>query len=199
MTVVIAAPIVLLQPVKQYVLTSPWISGLSFVTSFVLLLVLSFSETARHSHPINLLLLAGFTAAEGVLVGIISSQFNTLSVAMAVTITAGITVGLAVYALRTRTDFTTKGGLLVSLLLALILAGFLGIILRSPLLDVLISAGGAALFGAYIVFDVQMLAGGKHTSHQLSPDEYVAGAITIYLDIVNLFIYILRLVGERNN
>eukprot|EP00877_Chromochloris_zofingiensis_P014722 jgi/Chrzof1/9503/Cz04g05170.t1 len=118
---------------------------------------------------------------------------------MAVTITAGITVGLAVYALRTRTDFTTKGGLLVSLLLALILAGFLGIILRSPLLDVLISAGGAALFGAYIVFDVQMLAGGKHTSHQLSPDEYVAGAITIYLDIVNLFIYILRLVGERNN
>ena len=56
---------------------------------------------------------------------------------------------------------------------------------------------GAALFGVYIVHDVQLIAGGAHTSVQLSPDEYVAGAIAVYLDVINLFIYILQLLNDR--
>jgi FtsH-binding integral membrane protein len=149
--------------------------------SLVSILVLSFSESARHSHPTNLILLAVFTAAEGVLIGNISAQYKIASVALAVIITAGVTLGLTVYAMRTKKDFTMQGGLLLTLLLTLIFTSLVGVFIRSPVFDLLIAGGGALLFGAYIVFDVQMLAGGKHTTHQLSPDDYVVGAITIYL------------------
>ncbi len=53
-----------------------------------------------------------------------------------------------------------------------------------------ISAGGALLFSVYLVFDIQLLMGSG--THALSPDEYVYGALALYLDVLNLFLYILR-------
>lgn len=49
----------------------------------------------------------------------------------------------------------------------------------------------------YIAYDVQCLLGGEH-KYAVSPDEYVLGAIAIYLDIINLFMHILRLLNEAN-
>lgn len=69
--------------------------------------------------------------------------------------------------------------MLFTALFTLIMVGFLGAVFRSPALQLLLAGGGALLFGFYIVFDVQMLAGGKHTAVQLSTDEYVIGAIQV--------------------
>lgn len=50
---------------------------------------------------------------------------------------------------------------------------------------------------AFIVHDVQLLAGGKHAhSVALSPDDYIVGAITVYLDVVNLFVHLLQIISE---
>lgn len=197
LTVAIAAPMVLSAPVKGFVSRNPWVVGLSSLGSLALILVLSFSEKARHSHPTNLVLLGAFTALEGVVVGAISAQYRLSVVALAVLITAGVSGALAAYAMHTKTDYTAKGGMLVTALVALILTGFVAAFTHSKGLDALIAGGGALLFGFYIVFDVQLLVGGHHTRFQLSPDDYVAGAIALYLDIINLFIYILRLLGDR--
>ena len=143
------------------------------------------------------MLLAAFTALEGVVVGAIAASYSLPTVALAVAITAGVTGGLAAYAARTKTDYTAQGGLLFSALLALIFTGLVGAFTRSAALDLLIAGGGALLFSAYIVFDLQMLMGGAHTRFQLSPDDYVAGTIALYLDVINLFIYILRLLGSE--
>ena len=168
------------------------------LASFVLLLVLSFSESARHSHPTNLFLLAGFTAAEGVLVGAITSQYQMQAILLAVALTALITVGLTVYAMQTKRDFTMQGGLLLTLLLTLVFTGLFAAFTHSPVMHLLLGGLGALLFGAYIVYDVQMLAGNgnKQTAMQLSPDEYVVGAIQVYLDVVNLFLHLLRFISE---
>ena len=58
---------------------------------------------------------------------------------------------------------------------------------------------GAALFGLYLVFDTQMMMGGNH-KYALSPEEYIFAALNLYLDIVNLFLYILSILneGKRN-
>ena len=51
-----------------------------------------------------------------------------------------------------------------------------------------------ALFSCYIVWDVQMIVGGKHQrANQFGPDDYIIAAIALYLDIVNLFLYLLEL------
>ena len=49
---------------------------------------------------------------------------------------------------------------------------------------------GAMIFVGYILYDTSLIM------HHLGPDDYIVGAVTLYLDIINLFFYLLRLFGE---
>ena len=53
---------------------------------------------------------------------------------------------------------------------------------------------GALIFSLYIVYDTQLMMGGKH-KYALSPEEYIFAALNLYLDIINLFRYVLIIVG----
>jgi FtsH-binding integral membrane protein len=141
-----------------------------------------------------LIVLLLFTACEAVLVGTISAMYDTQVVLIAAVMTVGITACLTLYALQTKRDFTAAGGILFSLLFALIAAGILSIFFHSKVVNIAISGIGAAVFACYIVFDVQLMMGGGQYS--IEPDEYVFAAINIYLDIINLFLYLLRLLQE---
>ena len=55
-------------------------------------------------------------------------------------------------------------------------------------------SAGALVFSLYIVYDTQLMMGGKH-KYSLSPEEYVFAALSLYLDIINLFLYILMIIG----
>jgi len=153
---------------------------------------LSFSESARRSHPTNLILLTGFTLAEAVVVGAITAQYNTDVVLLALGITAAVSAGLTAYALQTKVDFTTAGGVLFSVLLTLCMTAFAAALFPTSGLRLAVACGGALLFSAYIVHDVQLVASGQHEV-RLSPDEYVPAAINIYLDVINLFLHLLQL------
>ena len=59
-----------------------------------------------------------------------------------------------------------------------------------------IGAAGASIFSVYLIIDTQMIMGGHH-KYKLSPEEYVMAAIAIYLDILNIFLYILKIVGQK--
>lgn len=47
----------------------------------------------------------------------------------------------------------------------------------------------------YLVFDTQLILGGKHRKYQVSPEEYVFAALNLYLDVVSLFLLLLQLIG----
>ena len=68
----------------------------------------------------------------------------------------------------------------------LLLGGLMQIFIQSTTLELVISIGGALLFCLFIVFDTQLIM------HTLSPEEYILATINIYLDIINLFLHILR-------
>merc|ERR1712107_958656 len=57
---------------------------------------------------------------------------------------------------------------------------------------------GAIIFSLYIVFDTQMMMGGNH-KYSLDPEEYVFAALNLYLDIINLFLYILQIIGASRD
>jgi len=61
------------------------------------------------------------------------------------------------------------------------------IFIKSEELEFVISLGGALLFCGFIIFDTHMIM------HKLSPEEYILASINLYLDIINLFLYILRI------
>jgi len=54
---------------------------------------------------------------------------------------------------------------------------------------------GACIFGIYIVIDVQMIEGKKRDKYEL--DDYIGASMNLYLDVINLFIYILELFGKK--
>ena len=70
--------------------------------------------------------------------------------------------------------------------------------LRIPALELAYCAAGAILFCFFIVHDTQKVVGGEHRSQrQLDSRDWALGAMTLYIDILNLFYFMLRLLGER--
>lgn len=106
-----------------------------------------------------------------------------------------IVVALTLYALFTRSDFTTGWAILVGIIAPLIMFGIFAWISWIPVLHSLYCALGAALFGIYLVIDTQLIAGGGR--YELSMDDYIAGALLLYIDIVQIFLYILSILGNN--
>jgi FtsH-binding integral membrane protein len=65
-----------------------------------------------------------------------------------------------------------------------------------PYNDMLYGLVGACLFSFYLAHHTKLLVGGKHAKYQMNEKDYVFAAMTLYNDIINIFIYMLRLMGE---
>merc|ERR1719412_1425961 len=131
------------------------------------------------------------------MLGAACSTYEADSVLMAVGICAIIVLGLTIFALQTKLDFTMLNGLLFVLLLCLLIFGIFCAIFQDAILNVVYASLGAVIFSCYIVVDTQLMMGGKH-KYSLDPEEYVFASLNLYLDIINLFLMILSLVGDRN-
>jgi len=182
-------------PLKAYVSQNMWPVYVAFPATFGSMIGLICCGDLHRRFPHNYCLLGVFTLAESYLVGVCTLAYDTQTVLLAVAITGVITVGLVAYAFQTKYDFTTMGGVLISALFGLIAFSFVLMFLPyNKIVNVAFSAVGAFLFSCYLVVDVQMLMEGKRI--QLSPDDYVLAAMNLYLDILNLFLYILQILGE---
>lgn len=193
-TAISAVAFISVPSVKGFVAANTWTLFVSMGLSIVLVLVLACSEQARRSHPTNLILLFAFTACQALLVGASCATFDASVVVLAMAITATVVAGLVLFTLQTKTDLTSMGGVLYSLCLTLLAAGIMQMIFHASWLHTMICAGGAALFSVYLIFDLQLIMGNGQLA--LSPDEYVLATLNIYLDVINIFLYILQLVAD---
>lgn len=196
-TVAVSAVFILSPAANLYVRHNPWTFWVAFGVSLSLILGLSCSETARRRHPYNLIMLFTFTVCEAFLIGTVTAMYDTDVVLLAAAITTGVTLALSLYAMQTKYDFTTSGGVLMGVLMALIFASILSLFWHTKVLNIVISAVGAILFSCYLVFDIQLMMGGH--KYQISTDEYVFGALQLYLDVINLFLYILQLLNSSRD
>ncbi|MEW5302843.1 MAG: hypothetical protein WDW38_004048 [Sanguina aurantia] len=195
-TVGVTAAFMFNPPVKDYVLSNPWALWTPVVLSLLLVLFMAFSESARRTHPWNLLLLGAFTLCESIMIATISATIDTHTVMLAAGITAAVVLSLTLFTFQTKIDFTVGSGMLFSLFMVLLGASIGQMFLHLPGLQLAISAGGAMLFSMYLVFDIQMLMGGN--KYAISPDEHVFAALNLYLDILNIFLYILQILNQMN-
>jgi len=152
-------------------------------------LIMALSVKSRET-PTNYILLALFTLCESILVGTIVTMYEVSVVIEAFVLTAAVTVALTVYTFQSKKDFSSWGAGLFSVLWVLIIAGFMQMFLQSELLDMAMAVGGAVLFSLFIIFDTHMIM------HKVSPEEYIHASVSLYLDIINLFLHILRILGE---
>jgi len=188
-----------IKPVGEFARENTWLMWVAMVVSFALLITLACCESVRRKSPQNLIFLGLFTAAEGWLVGMICSTYQVTEVLIAVAVTAGVVLALTLFAMQTKIDFTAWGGALLAVLVVFVLAGLIAVFFKETRTVRLVYASiGAIIFSLYIIFDTQMMLGGKH-KYALDPEEYVFASLNLYLDIINLFLYLLQIIGAARN
>nr|CAI5839935.1 unnamed protein product [Callosobruchus analis] len=90
------------------------------------------------------------------------------------------------------------GGVLFVAALILFLFGIIAIFIRSNIVNLIYASLGALIFSVYLVYDTQLMMGGKH-KYSISPEEYIFAAINIYIDIVNIFMFVLQIIGHTRD
>ena len=115
-------------------------------------------------------------------------------------VTAGTFGAMAVYGYFTKSDLSSWGKLLIMAVIGLIIAGVVNIFLRSSLMDLVISVVGVLIFVGLTAYDSQkikrmlmMQADMGETAQKVA----LMGALSLYLDFINLFLYLLRLFGRE--
>tara|TARA_B100001094_G_C17540859_1_gene489082 strand:- start:50 stop:445 length:396 start_codon:yes stop_codon:yes gene_type:complete len=129
------------------------------------------------------------------MLGYVGVFYDTNTLLLGGITTVSITTGLSIYAIQTKYDYTTFGNILIVLFLGLLVFMMLVGFVNSPLLNILYSTGGAVVFSFYIIYDTQLIVGGKNRMIQYTENDYVIAAIGLYIDIINLFLYILELLN----
>eukprot|EP00933_Yihiella_yeosuensis_P023357 TRINITY_DN18184_c0_g1_i1.p1 TRINITY_DN18184_c0_g1~~TRINITY_DN18184_c0_g1_i1.p1 ORF type:complete len:248 (-),score=35.05 TRINITY_DN18184_c0_g1_i1:363-1106(-) len=148
-------------------------------------------------HPWNIMILALFTSLESVSLGFFCAMYEVSSVLLCFGATAVIVACLTVFSVTTKVDVTSMGRYLATASLGLFFFGLAGLWMGVQSLQMLYACGGALLMSGYIVYDTQLIAGGKHQTKRFSIDDYVLAALSLYLDLVRLFMFILRILGKR--
>ncbi|XP_050351779.1 protein lifeguard 1-like isoform X2 [Nymphalis io] len=182
------------EPTKVFVRNNSYLFWIAFIVLFVCLIAMACCTEVRRQTPVNFIFLFIFTCAQSFLLGVASSVYNTSEVMIAVGITAAVCLALTLFAFQTKFDFTVMGGALVAATMILLVFGILAIIFRSNVLNLVYAAVGALIFSLYLVYDTQLMMGGKH-KYSISPEEYIFAALNLYLDIVNIFLFILTIIG----
>jgi FtsH-binding integral membrane protein len=187
---------ILNENIKLYIQTHPWLLYTAVGLSIVVLFTLTCFESIRRKHPTGLILLGLFTLCEAYVIGCISSFFDIDDVIIAIGITATIIIALTLFAFQTKIDFTVYTGVLLCITVGLLIFGFLQIWFRSQILHILYATLGAIVFSCYLVIDTQRLLGNKRLT--IGIDDAIFAALQLYLDIINIFLFILQLCGGRN-
>jgi FtsH-binding integral membrane protein len=157
---------------------------------------LFFALRARDAFPANIGLVLLFTFAEGVLLSPLLYVYGQQQPGL-ITQAAMLTIGafgiLTAYAFVSRRDFSAWGSFFMVGLFVLIGVSVLNLFFKNPAMDLWLAGITVLVFSGLLVFDTWRLR------NTYGPDEYVGAAVNIYLDLLNLFLGLLRVLGGRRD
>ena len=148
----------------------------------------------RKSYPANLAFLSGFTLLEAYSISVVTSFYESRVVVQALLLTLGIFVALTLFACQTKYDFTNWMPYLFGALSFMILFGFVAVFIPfNSTIELIYGGLGALIFSGYILVDTQLVMRHYHV------EEEIAAAISLYLDVLNLFLSILRILNAQSD
>ncbi|MGQ9805633.1 MAG: Bax inhibitor-1/YccA family protein [Chlorobiales bacterium] len=141
-----------------------------------------------------------YSALNGLTLGAIFLVYSLGSIAGVFLITAGTFGVMSLYGITTKTDLTKIGNLLFMALIGIVIAGLVNIFIGSSMLSLIISVIGVVIFTGLTAYDAQRI---KEMSALALDGESegkiaVMGALSLYLNFINLFLSLLRLFGSRD-
>ena len=159
-------------------------------------LVIAFSPVAaRASTAVAGAMFFVYAALTGLTFSVIFLVYTSSSIASTFLITAGAFAGLSVFGAVTRRDLSGVGRFAIFALIGLIIASVVNFFLASTALMWLTTFAGVAIFAALTAYDTQKLK--ALYAAGVGGNLALRGALTLYLDFINMFLFLLRLFGRR--
>jgi FtsH-binding integral membrane protein len=172
------------------VVQHPWITALCWLAPLFL------ASRKKTDFPMNIGLVFLFNVVIGVSISPILFYYGRTQpgvIGQAAVLTIGAFGILTLYAFVSRRDFSPWGSFLMVGLWVLIATSLLSLLFQNAAVGLWLAAVTVLLFSGLLVFDTWRLR------NFYGPDEYVGAAVQIYLDLLNMFLAILRLTGSRRN
>jgi hypothetical protein len=145
-------------------------------------------------------LYVAYSLLTGVTLSVIFAAFELPSIVSILLVTVAMFIAMALYGYFTKADLTGIGNVLVMGLFGIVIAGFINLFFHNTMVDFICSALGVIIFTGLIAYDTQKLKDLGQSYVELGqPLSKIAliGALTLYLDFVNLFLNLLNLFGKR--
>ena len=176
-------------PLLQFAYEHPWIMFFAMIGGVI------GAQAVRHVRGLNLVALFGFTTLTGVVISPLIAvilQVNPGSILAAGVLTVGIFGGLTAYVFVSKKDFSFMRGMLMTGLIVVILAGVANIFLGASALGFAVAAATLLLFSGFVLYDTSNII------RRYPVNEYISGALDLYLDAFNIFLALLRLLNSRD-
>lgn len=129
--------------------------------------------------------------------GAIASYYSTKAVFLALGITVLVCVAVTVFCFQTKVDFTKCAGFFAVLGIVVFVTGIITAIVLSfkymPWLHMLYAGIGAVAFTLFLAYHTQLLIGNRKMT--IEPEEYIFAALTLYVDIIQIFLFLLQIIG----
>uniref|UniRef100_A0A3Q4N3U0 Transmembrane BAX inhibitor motif containing 1b n=1 Tax=Neolamprologus brichardi TaxID=32507 RepID=A0A3Q4N3U0_NEOBR len=175
----VVAVFTFVDPVRMFVISYPGIYWASFVVYFVHILIL-------------MVYMCLFFCFVLIATCVLYSYYGTKAVFIAMGVTALVCIAVTVFCFQTKVDFTSCGGLLcIAAVLLMIIGIVTAIVLSFQYVSLLWSSH--LIYSVYSLYNTQLLIGNRELA--ISPEEYVYGALSLYVDIVHIFLFILQVSG----
>lgn len=153
----------------------------------------------RISASVALLLFFIYAATLGITIGLIVSTYSGANVSVAFLSSSAMFGAAAIYGHVTKRSLAKLGGILFMGIIGLLVAMVVNLFLGSALISYVVSVIGVVLFTALTAYDVQRIQSGELAAATGSMEKgAVIGALRLYLDFINLFLFMLRLTSGRN-
>lgn len=175
-------------------------TGLGTIIAFAplgFILIMSFGMN-RIAYPILLVLFIAFSAMMGISLSSIFFAYSPELIGKVFLITSLVFGVMAVAGYTTHTDLTKFGSIMIIGLFGIVIASLVNIFMQSAQMDYIISYIGVAVFVGLTAYDVQRIkriGEGLEYGDASAPKLAIMGALSLYLDFINLFIMLLRVFG----
>lgn len=172
-----------------------------FIAELAMVLILS-ARIMKMSFPVAGLMFAAYAILNGVTMAFIFAVYTSESIATTFFITAGTFAGMSLLGYTIKRDLSSVGRMLYMLLIGLIIATIVNIFMKSSGLAMILNYLGVIVFVGLTAYDTQKIknmlmmyseAGVNDQTNKMA----LLGSLTLYLDFINLFLYLLRFMGNR--
>jgi modulator of FtsH protease len=173
------------------------VGGIGMLVIMVVAIGLLFATRAYSNSGFGVLLVFGFTGLMGFSLGPTMNHYLSLPngseiVGTSLLATGAAFLALSAYVQVTKKDFAFLGGFLMVALIGLLVVSLVGMFFPAPALSLGLAYVSVLIFGGYILYDTSNIMTGRQTN-------YIMATISLYLDILNMFLAMLRIVtGSRN-